>query len=188
MRRMLLPIVMAMLLVGCGKHARPESNLPSPEVSCLLYYRWSGTSPGAGFTHTSLAAIEVDLRSGRFRRITRTANAPQPMLPWERAAIGEFLHREEWQQLAPLRSKHLAALVATWLETAPPEKYVQPRGLGIEDGYVEQMAVEAGGRRAVVTVDPRGGYRPDDPLLPPPQWRALVAFLDAIAGGRTNAR
>lgn len=175
------------ILVGCDAPQTQGGRALKPAVNHLLYCRWSGLSPGAGFTRTQLTAWEVDFEARRIRGLVRTAQVPQPMLPYERTEIAALVEECAWKAVPPEDMQNLTAAVQAWLETAPPAMYNEPGSLGHEDGYFEELTVRMGSREHVSGINPRGGFSPADPLNPPPQWRALLANLNALVQSRPTS-
>ena len=63
-------ITLMWAVLVCGCHGSDGSKVISAdEPQRIVYYHWLGVSPGAGYTHTSLCAFEIDLVQGRGRRI-----------------------------------------------------------------------------------------------------------------------
>ena len=132
-------ITCAVLGAGCGDGSRPVTSTPPAGVSQqsvehVFFYCWSGMSRGAGFTRTSLTAIEVDLVGKRTRALAKGAQAPAAMLPRQQEEIEALLARSPWQPLAPERAQGLADMARLWLRTNPPPVYNRPMALGREDG------------------------------------------------------
>jgi len=172
---------------GCGDGARsimstPPAGVSHQPVEHVFFYCWSGTSPGAGFTRTSLTAIEVDLVGKRMRALASSARAPSAMLPHQQEEIEALLARSPWQPLAPERAQGLADMARLWLRTDPPPVYNRPMGLGREDGFAEGLVVRSGSQEREVKVNPHGAARPGDRAFPPPEWYALQAYLASLAG------
>jgi len=185
MRR--LPLLAAMVLLVAGGCA---STLPgrsdASDLQRVFYYAWSGMSPGAGFTFTSLRAFEMDLASGRIRGFQQTASAPDPMLPHEEEKITGLLNAQPWRTLSPDEVEGLRHFLLAWLKTDPPAAYDEPRGLGHEDGYVERLTVYSEAGKRTTVINPRGAFPPEGIPLPR-QWRALLAAASACAGGLGSA-
>jgi len=168
------------LLVASGCAGPPSGRDDASDPQRVFYYVWSGVSPGAGFTFTSLRAFETDLASGRIRGFQQTARAPDPMLPHEEDKITGLLNAQPWRKLSPDEIEGLCHFLLAWLKTDPPAAYDEPRNLGHEDGYVERLTVyfEAGDR--TTAVNPRGAFPPDG-IQPPRQWREFLAAARACA-------
>jgi len=132
---------------------------------------------GAGFTLTSVHAVEVDLARRRKRVLWRTARAPEPMLPHEPEAIAKLVDAAPWRDLPAGEAERLARLVDSWLATRPPSRYNGYMALGHEDGYLEQIAVVRGATTVTTGVNPHGWARRSDPLGAPAEWCALVEAL-----------
>lgn len=175
-------LVACVLVSGCQPQSSSDEQ-STPRAARVVYYSWSGRSPGGGFTFTSLTATEVDFDTGRARGFYATAAAPDPMLPHARDEILQMLADRPWEELAPEQSERLVRLVHDWLATDPPETYNIPRGLGREDGHAEVMTVtmDSGGPH-VTRANPRSGFSPSDPLAPPPQWGQLINGLRQLQG------
>ena len=143
--RTLVALVGLLSLPGCwgrghgvesGPGAKPGPP-PAAAPTRLFYCTWSGTSPGAGFTSTSLLACEMDLAKRHVRALSRTAQHPQKMLPYDRTEIIKLLAGEAAQPLTEPRADVLRAAARAWLATDPPKSYDEPHGLGTEDGFSE---------------------------------------------------
>jgi hypothetical protein len=167
---------------GCSTKSGERGTAGIPTIDEVVYYRWAGMSPGGEFRRTSLEAIEVDLAGNRYRRITGTANAPEPMLPYRQADVTALLKDSEWTTISPEDAQHLSMIARGWMETHPPPTYAQPRLLGREDGYEEVLVVRMGGQSRSTRLESRGDL--NDSLQPPPEWHALVAYLDALGVAR----
>jgi len=179
MHRIPIGLLALTCLAGCLAQPGADRRADAARVDHLLYYSWWGMSPGAGFKHTSLTAIEVDLAGGRTRQLARTAQAPAPMLPWLRPQIASLLHASPWQTLPPERIRGLRGMLRLWLDTNPPPSYSRPMSLGREDGYAEVLVLQTAGRERTCDVNPRGAAGAQSP---PPEWHALLAYLNALAG------
>lgn len=171
-------IVALPILADCRNRSIERAVAGAPTIGQLLYCRWEGMSKGAGFSRTYLDAIQVDMPGKRYRRITRSASVPEPMLPYQQAEVSALLEDTDWVALAPDTVRHLTMIARIWLETHPPPAYTQPRVLGREDGCAETLALQMNGENLSVNINVRGNV--NDPLRPPPEWHALVAYLDAL--------
>jgi len=172
----------ALLLLLLVTHPRGERAPTLPPYTCS-YVRWEGASPGAGFTATALHVVEGDLRTRRVRIFRRTARHPDPMLPYEPAAIRALIDAQPWQSLDDARAAELAQALSSWTATKPPAVYNSPRGLGTEDGYLEMLTVTLRDTLITTRINPRGGYRPDDPTHPPAAWTELLQTLHRLPAG-----
>ena len=185
MRRSSLLAAMVLLVTGgCSSAPLGPDSAAAPQR--VFYYAWSGVSPGAGFTFTSLRTFEIDLAAGRIRGIQQTACAPDPMLPHEEEKITGPLDARPWRTLSPDEVEGLHHFLVAWLKTDPPASYEEPRGLGIEDGYVERLTVYSEAGKRTTVINPRGGLSPVGKGSPPPEWRELIAVATACAGGHEN--
>ncbi len=171
-------IVALSTLAGCSNGSIERNAASTPMLRQLLYYRWQGMNKGADFDRTYLDAIQVDMPGKRYRRITRSASVPEPMLPYQQREIAPLLENSEWLNLTVEQARHLAIVTRFWLETRPPPAYTQFRALGREDGYAETLALSTDGQSLSVHIRTRGDVI--DSLRPPPEWFALVAYLDAM--------
>ena len=181
--------VLAFFILQGGNAAVP-SDLISPAKKgqeseapdyVLRYTVWSGTSPGADFTRTSLKVIELDLPHSRIRHFWRIATAPSPMLPHTSAKIDRLIATSPWVDLKSEEVIHLKSLIKDWIETNPPEEYNKFMALGREDGYVENLSVSWNEKELTISINPRGGGLQDDPLRPPCEWQDLIQKLIAFA-------
>lgn len=146
----------------------------------LKYTVWTGTSPGANFTFTSLKVIELDLPRSRIRHFRRFASAPSPMLPHTNQEVDKLVAASPWVKLKSDEVMHLKSLVKGWIETNPPEEYNKFMALGNEDGYLETLAVSWNEKEVTIIINPRRGYSPNDPLRPPREYQNLIQKLGAI--------
>jgi hypothetical protein len=96
------------------------------------------------------------------------------MLPYAEKEIVALLGREKWEPLSEESYASIRSAVLSWLRTRPPKVYNRPRGLGTEDGYAESIITHFGDEKQVTKFNPRVGFRPDDPLRPPPEYDALI--------------
>lgn len=181
MSRPRLPVLVAILGIAVCRAAVAEPQSSSDaKINNVLYYRWTATGPGAGFTHSSLNAVEVDFSNSRFRHIMQSARAKQSMLPSQYKEIVARLGDTEWVHLSKQQLRRLATIIQVWLETDPPCAYNQWRGLGREDGYKEKLLLQASERKRSVEINPRASLSPDDSFRSPPEWHALTAYLNAM--------
>jgi len=163
------------------KYARTALSQAEVLPDRIIYYYWSGTSPGGAIMHTDLRAFELDVTKQRLRLLPNTAHAPDPLLPHEEARILTLLGREPWQSPGDEQFKKIAAALKAWLLTRPPAVYNEPMAVGHEDGCAQSITLSYAGLKRTIGFHNRGGFRQDDPLLPPAEWRA---FLDAVWGQR----
>lgn len=154
--------------------------LPASSAKKLFYFQWFGRSPGAEPTHTSLEVIEVDLTGRRFRRLNQAVEAPMAMLPHDQEGIEALVNKQAWHQLSEQRTEHLAILMNLWQETDPPKAYKQLLSLGREDGFLKTLQIQYAKSSAEITFDARGRALEEESTLPPPEWHALFAFLQAL--------
>jgi len=183
LRSSLLAAMVLLVTSGCSSAPLGPDSAAAPQQ--VFYYAWSGTSPGAGFTFTSLRTFEIDLAAGRIRGIQQTAGAPDPMLPHEEEKVAALLNSRPWKTLSPDEVEGLRYFLLAWLKTDPPAAYDEPRGLGHEDGYVERLTVYSEAGKRTTVINPRGAFPPEGIPLPR-QWRALLAAASACAGGHEN--
>jgi len=169
------------LLVAGGCASTPPGRGDASDPQRVFYYAWSGVSPGAGFTFTSVRAFEIDLTGRRIRGLRQSASAPGPMLPHEEEKITGLLDARPWRTLSPDEVEGLRHFLVAWLKTDPPAVYDEPRGLGHEDGYVEQLTVYSEAGKRTTVINPRGGFSPDGKGSPPPEWREFLAAAMACA-------
>jgi len=170
------------LIAGCSN--QPQSQPPvedktpasSPDYH-LKYKSWDGVSPGAGFMYTSLQFVELDLSKGRIRRIGKSASPPDPMLPNDDASIAKLVAQVPWIELTPGQADAYRKSIDAWLKTGPPPRYNNPMALGREDGQATSITVTWGRNTVTTSLNPRGGYRKGDPLLPPEEWKAMLDLL-----------
>ncbi|MFH1435049.1 MAG: hypothetical protein ABIJ56_04955 [Pseudomonadota bacterium] len=155
----------------------PEPSEPQTPAYYLRYKIWTGVSPGAGFTFTSVKAVEVNMDKGEKRRILEYASRPDPMLPHDDEGVAKLLAKASWFDLEPGEKEELDGLIRAWLATSPPPAYNDSRGLGREDGYVEELSVTLDGKTVTTRINPRAGYALDDPLRPPWEWTELTTEL-----------
>ncbi|MCP4375046.1 MAG: hypothetical protein GY794_02525 [bacterium] len=173
-------LMISCMAMGCSSRQETQSSdadkkAASPPGYRLKYKSWSGTSYGAGFVHTSLSFVELDLPKGRIRRIRKSANRPMPMLPHDDAGIAKLLAQVPWTKLTKEQASAFRESISAWLETKPPSEYNIKMQLGREDGYLASLAVTWGTNTVTTTVNPRGGYSKDNP---PEEWKALRNVLD----------
>ncbi|MCI0362302.1 MAG: hypothetical protein L0Y44_02055 [Phycisphaerales bacterium] len=184
----LCALCLAFALGGCSaQHRQVSSTQPRSPASpgyYLKYVAWSGVSPGAGFTSTSLHVVEVDLGAKRARRLNKSASAPEPMLPHDEKGISELARSVDWVSLSPEHAERFEKLTEMWLGTKPPARYNDPKGLGREDGYHESLSVEWATDSVSTEINPRAGFTPDDPLRPPNEWRQLILALRPLEPSR----
>ncbi len=152
----------------------------------LQYLCWSGTSPGAGFTSTSLHVVEVDLNSKRLRRLRKRAQAPEPMLPHDKKGITRLMRTVDWKDLSSAHVDKIRELTSAWIGSEPPPRYNDPKGLGGEDGYLERLCVTWGTDSLTTEINPRGGFSPNDPLRPTREWIALIEMISDQNLGATT--
>ena len=167
--RTVSPFFPLLLLVSATFAEPPNQRIRDVEtpVNRILYHRWTGTSPGAGFTATRLNACELDLTRARIRRLSCTARSPQAMLPHEQDQVLKLLKAMPWTSLSCCQIDEYRNTVPAWLKTKPPDVYNIPKGLGREDGYVETLTVFAGKTQRTTRVNPRPPFTPNDPKRPP---------------------
>jgi hypothetical protein len=151
-----------------------QASLEAEAPSRLLYYRWSGSSPGAGFSSTSLSGFELDLENQRARKLQKHARRPQPMLPYAENQTVALIEREKWEPLSKEDYGSIKSAVSAWLRTRPPDAYSRPQGLGTEDGYAESIITFFGDAKRVTKFVPRAVGRPNEPPRPPAQCDALI--------------
>jgi len=171
------------LLVTGGCASTPPGRGDASDLQRVFYYAWSGVSPGAGFTFTSVRAFEIDLRGDRIRGLRQTATAPDPMLPGEEEKIAALLDAQPWRTLSPDEVEGLRHFLLAWLKTDPPAAYDEPRNLGNEDGYVERLTVYSEDGKRTTAVNPRAAFPPDG-IQPHPEWRELIAAAMACTFGQ----
>jgi hypothetical protein len=156
----------------------PPAPAAAPPAVHLSYFLWSGTSAGAGFTRMLTTSIEVDLSSGRRRRLHQSTST---MMVWNRSprrpprGWPELL--EDRTPLSIEQVKELADLVEAWLATDPPHVYNRIGGLGREDARVEWLVVQSGDRTHITSINPRREALPGDPHRAPPEWYSLIAAI-----------
>ena len=181
-------VTASILLGGCWPglaSAYSEAPKPSQETRSgfhLEHRQWSGTSPGAGFTHTSLSVVQLDLVRGKKRRIVKSARRPDPMLPHDDDGIARILEDVPWRELSDTEIQKYDQLIQAWIATNPPATYNEPMTLGREDGYLSQLVVSWGTKSVTTRLNVRGGFSSDDPLRPPQEWRALLDALHGTTG------
>ena len=180
MKQALLLMCALLTALGCS-HTTGTQPGAKPEQYCLRYKSWSGVSPGAGFLHTRLMVVDLDLGQRKTRKLMQVAKHPAPMLPHDDAGIAKLLDGAPSRDLSPDEVARFGKLIRAWLATSPPPTYNSPAALGCEDGYLAQLSVSWGTKSVMTKVNPRGGFSPDDPLRPPKEWQEL---LDSLFGGR----
>jgi len=188
-RRALIAFVGLVWLPGHASWGHGAERAPGPKPgpppatavapSRLFYYQWSGTSPGADFTATSLFACEMDLVKREVRVFARSAQHPQKMLPYGRAEIIKLLAGEAWKPLAEPRADVLRAAARAWLATDPPKSYEKHGALGTEDGFCEILTVVCGQGERAAEINPHGH---DFAKGPPPEWYVLLSALQLFSG------
>ena len=179
--------VVLILVAGCSKthstsdsEGRAEDTISSSPYH-LRYKSWSGVSPGAGFTHTSLIVVDLNLPERKIRKLIRSASRPDAMLPHADRSISVLLGRVPWQDLPAEKVEAFDTLIRAWLATSPPSTYNSPMGLGREDGHMTQLSVSWDTNTITTKLNVRGGISADDPLRPPKEWKGLV---DSLVGLR----
>ena len=182
LRSSLLAAMVLLVTSGCSSAPLGPDSAAAPQR--VFYYAWSGTSPGAGFTFTSLRTFEIDLAAGRIRGIQQTASAPDPMLPHEEEKVVGLLDARPWRVLSPDEIEELRHFILAWLQTDPPATYDEGHSLGTEDGYAERLTVYFAQGRRTTRINPQAGYSPDGKGLPPTQWRELLAAAMVCAFGQ----
>jgi len=180
----LLAAMVLLVTSGCATPLPWRDEASGPQR--VFYCAWSGVSPGAGFTFTSLRTFEIDLVAGRIRGIQQTAGAPDPMLPHEEEKVVGLLDTRPWRVLSPDEIEELRHFIVAWLQTDPPATYDEGHNLGTEDGYAERLTVYFAQGRRTTRINPQAGHSPDGKGLPPTQWRELLAAAMACAGGHEN--
>ncbi len=170
--------VVALLGTACsrGEPGAPAASPVATERALrVFYYQWSGKSPGAGFTRTSISAFEIDLVRQRIRHLDTTAAAPEPMLPSQKDRIIELVASRPWVPLARQEADLYLELTTRWLETDPPASYVVERRLGREDGWSEELTVSFKDSARSTGIVPRRGGSAREGSAPPSAWTDLVA-------------
>jgi hypothetical protein len=185
MRILIIVIALAFIAAGCSDQQQTQHSIGGKDSALasdyrLTYKSWSGTSPGAGFTHTSLNFVELDLPNSKIRMIWKSATHPDPMLPYDDANIARLIEKSSWTQLAPEEASSLRGCIRAWLDTNPPATYNSPMQLGREDRYITSLSVTWGANTVSTTINPRSGYRKDDPLNPPEEWKVLLESLTVV--------
>ncbi|HPR63350.1 MAG TPA: hypothetical protein PK014_03945 [Thermoanaerobaculia bacterium] len=156
----------------------PTSASEETDTFRIVYYTWTGVSPGAGYIHTSAMMIEADLSTREMRSIMKSASQPNPMLSSSVGIYRQELARREPAVLSVQETAKLRRLILAWLNTNPPPVYHQYRALGREDAMTEHIILHRPGEESItVSIDPRKGFSPEDPMWPPPEWFALVDYL-----------
>jgi len=155
------------------------SNCKAAPQYVLRYRQWSGVSPGAGSSHTSLIAVELDLSKSKMRKLWKSASRPTPMLPHDEAGTVKLLADIPWTDISKEDAVKFSSLIQAWLATKPPAAYNSPMALGREDGFLTELSVSWGTNTVATELNPRGGYSPRDPLRPSKEWRELT---DALLG------
>lgn len=170
---------LALALSGCGARSGQvgEPRQAPPASYALRYVLWSGVSPGAGFTSTSLDVVEIDLGARRARRLRTSASVPEPMLPRDERGVSELLRATGWVSLSSSQAEKLDDLIRAWLRTRPPPRYKDHRVLGREDASFEKLSIAWGAGSVSTEMDLRAGVSPDDPLRPSKEWRELILAI-----------
>ena len=141
-----IAIALTFITAVCSGHQQVQSTVSAKQPASapdyrLKYKSWSGTSPGADFTHTSLSFVDLDLKRSRIRRIWKSARRPDPMLPHDDATIAKLIAKVPWVKLTPEQVSGFRESIRAWLDTTPPTAYNSPMGLGREDGHVTSLSV-----------------------------------------------
>ena len=165
--------VLLLCLLAIISHHQPAAQ----PAYVLSYLVWSGTSPGAGFTSTTLHVVEIDLPARRARVFRKQALAPNPMLPYDDAGINKLIADSTWFPLTSAQVEQIRLLITTWKNTAPPAEYDQFRALGREDGYREQLTVSDDYTTTKTAINPRG-HSADRTL--PQEWVNLIKAISAL--------
>jgi len=182
LRSSVLAAMVLLVTGGCASTPSGRGDASGPQR--VFYYAWSGVSPGADFTFTSVRAFEIDLAGRRIRGLCQSASAPDPMLPHEEEKITGLLDARPWRALSQDEVEGLRHFLMAWLKTDPPATYDEGHNLGTEDGYAERLTVYFAQGRRTTRINPRAGYSPDGKGLPPTQWRELLAAAMACAFGQ----
>ncbi len=153
------------------------SNCKAAPQYVLRYKQWSGVSPGNGFSRTSLIVVELDLSKGEMRKLWKSANHPAPMLPLDEAGIAKLIANVPWTDLSMENTAKFNSLIQAWLATKPPAVYNSPMALGREDGFLTELSVSLDTNIVTTTLNPRGGYSPQDPMRPTKEWQELIDSL-----------
>lgn len=181
MRKIVVLVLVIFALAGCSVKKRLYTySLDDTKLEANFhakYKSWSGVSSGAEMTSTSLQFVELDLSKGRMRKFIETASRPDPMLPFGDSAIAKVIAEVPWLELTAEETSKFQNSVLAWLNTNPPPSYNSPMTLGREDGHVTRLTVTLGRKTISTTLNPRSGYREDDPLKPPKEWNALIESL-----------
>lgn len=178
-------LLVLVFAAGCSQ-TKPDERPPRAKNLSLsstgFYLRhksWSGISPGAGYYHTSLSAVELDLGKGRIRKLIKSASRPDAMLPHDDTDIAKLIADTPWRDLSKRQIARFQELIRAWLATSPPNTYNNPMALGHEDGHLSQLTISWDTNTVTTKINPRGGFSPNDPLRPPKEWQDL---LDALYG------
>lgn len=188
--RLALLTALAVSVCGCGKtHSVSDSGkradaAPLSSPYHLRYKSWSGTSPGAGFTSTSLTVVEVNLPAGKIRKLKSFARRPEAMLPYDDRSISGLMGKVPWQGLTAEKAEAFDKLIRAWLATSPPAIYNSPMALGKEDGHLTQLSVSWDTKTITTKLNPRGDFSADGPPRPPEEWKGLVDSLVGSERGR----
>ena len=86
-----------------------------------------------------------------------------------------------WYEIPEKSAPLLISLIDSWLKTDPPPKYNIIGGLGTEDGAREGLSISWGKNTVKKEINRRGGYSPDDQLIPPEEWNELVKELTMLS-------
>ena len=177
----LIALALTFAVIGCNSQQETCSDAaekPTPKHDYHLKYKsWTGISPGAGFTFTSLQYVELDLAKSRIRRFWKSASHPNPMLPRDDSEIEQLIAEVPWTDLTPEQADSYRNLIGDWLKTEPPPIYHSVMALGREDGHVTRVTVRWGPNAVTTALIPSRGYRKGDPLLPPKEWEDMLNLL-----------
>ncbi|MFC2134160.1 hypothetical protein ACFLR4_01250 [Bacteroidota bacterium] len=185
MKAYVIAVALVLVTAGCSGQKQSHSTVSAGGPASILDYHvkyksWSGVSPGAEFIHTILEFVELDLSKSRIRKFRESAGRPDPMLPYGDSAITKLIAQVPWIKLTPEQVNSFRESIHAWLNTNPPPEYNSPMTLGKEEVHVTRLTVSSGKKIHTTTLNPRGGYREDDPLNPPNEWRILLESLITI--------
>ena len=166
-------------LAGCRSRSAicPQQEVAPHRPLRLLYYKWTGSSPGVGFLRTDVKAVEIDFTGDRVRSVVAFARAPGAMLPRRQAAILGQLSAQMWCVLPDSRADEIRRAAAAWLQTDPPKTCYTSRRTGREDGYTERLTLSTAVVECTVWVNPENTPVSRDACSPGPAYQRLIDAL-----------
>lgn len=181
MPRRLLCMLGGLVLVACC--GRPCEQAPSTAYHerrgpvYIVIYEWTGYSPGAGFTYTSLWGREVELGRQFERSFVEVARQPKSMIDAPGETIPEPMIEEAWRPMDADEAKRLLALVDAWLATGPPSTCDFHAPGGREDGYLMRFRLRTVDAEYSVRANPPRSRAAEKQCLPDATLWRLVSAL-----------